>query len=131
MQIQLAVPLLRVSDVARSMAWYRDVLAFDVDPFPEMPPHEFAILRRGQAEVMLRRSLEGRPPGWQGWDVYVRLNEGLRELHAILEPQGIVTRRLQRMSYGDAEFDVRDPDGYVLCFSQVLSDASDLPTPAL
>ena len=130
MQPQLAVPLLRVADVARSMAWYRDVLGFEVDPFPERPPYEFAILRRGPVEVMLRRASEGRPPGWRGWDVYVRLSDGLRELHAWLEPQGVVTRHLQRMFYGDAEFDVRDPDGYVLCFSQVLVDASDLPSPA-
>ena len=131
MQPQLAVPLLRVADVARSAGWYHDVLGFDVGPFPDDPPYEFAILRRGPAEVMLRRASEGRPSGWRGWDVYVRLSAGLRELHSSLAPQGIVTRRLERMFYGDAEFDVQDPDGYVLCFSQVLPDASDLSSPAV
>jgi uncharacterized glyoxalase superfamily protein PhnB len=130
MQPQLAVPLLRVADVARSAAWYHDALGFAIDPFPERPPYEFAILRHGPTEIMLRRGTEGRPSRWPGWDVYLRLAGGLRELYAKLETQGVVTRHLERMFYGDAEFDVRDPDGYVLCFSQVLADASDLPVPA-
>lgn len=80
---------------------------------------------------MLRRASEGRPSGWRGWDVYLRLSDGLRELHARLHPQGVVTRHLELMFYGDAEFDVRDPDGYILCVSQVLAHASDLPSPAV
>jgi catechol 2,3-dioxygenase-like lactoylglutathione lyase family enzyme len=132
MQPQLAVPLLRVSDVARSAAWYREALGFEVDLFPEQPPYEFAILRHGPAEIMLRRGSEGRPANWCGWDVYVRLTHGLREMYAKLDTKpGTVTRDLEWMPYGDAEFDVRDPDGYVLCFSQVLADASDLPRPAV
>jgi len=38
---------------------------------------------------------------------------------------------LERMPYGLAEFEITDPDGYVLCLSQLLEDASDLPTPTL
>ncbi len=127
MQAQLAVPLLRVADVARSAAWYHDVLGFEADPFPERPPYEFAILRHGPAEIMLRRGSAGRPADWRGWDVYLRLGDGLRELCARLDQQGAVTRRLERMPYGLAECDVRDPDGYVLCLSQALADAGDLP----
>ena len=53
MAIKLAVPVLRVTDVARSMEWYRGTLAFVGDPFPTTPPFEFAILRQGQVELML------------------------------------------------------------------------------
>jgi hypothetical protein len=35
-----------------------------------------------------------------------------------------------RMPYGLAEFEITDPDGYVICLSQLLEDAGDLPTPA-
>ena len=44
--------------------------------------------------------------------------------------RGLVTRRLERMPYGMAEFEIGDPDGYVLCLGQALEDASDLPSPA-
>ena len=74
MPITQAVPLLRVADVARSIEWYRGTLGFVGDPFPGAPPHEFAILRHGQVELMLRRgSPPVRPtPRPYDWDVYLR-----------------------------------------------------------
>jgi len=133
MAIKLAVPVLRVADVARSMEWYRGTLAFVGDPFPPTPPFEFAILRQGQVELMLRR---GSPPArakprQYDWDVYLRREgERFREVFAAFSARGIVTRRLERMPYELAEFEITDPDGYVICLSQMLEDASDLPTPA-
>jgi catechol 2,3-dioxygenase-like lactoylglutathione lyase family enzyme len=66
MRPQRAVPVLRVSDVARSAAWYRDTLGFDVDPFPATLPYDFAILRHGPAELMLGCSDVPRPANWEG-----------------------------------------------------------------
>jgi len=133
MPITQVVPVLRVADVARSIEWYRQSLGFVGDPFPAHPPYEFAILRSGTEEIMLRC---GTPPARSGpkqyvWDVYLRLEDvPFRELSAQLQARGIVTRRLERMFYGLAEFEITDPDGYVLCLSQALDDANDLPTPA-
>ena len=131
MKTEAAVPLLRVPDVAKSANWYRDALGFEIDPFPSTPPYDFAILRHGCTELMLSCAEVGRPVEWKGWDVYIRLSEGLRDLHARLHSQGVVTRHLQRMFYGLVEFDLRDPDGYVLCFSQEIPDAADIPSPAV
>jgi len=132
MAIKQAIPLLRVTDVARSIEWYRGTLGFVGDPFPAEAPHEFAILRQGQVELMLRR---GSPPPRSerrqyDWDVYLR-REGsrFREVFAAFTARGIVTRRLEQMPYGLAEFEITDPDGYVICLSQQLEDAGDLPTP--
>ena len=133
MTIKLVVPVLRVADVARSIDWYRDTLAFVGDPFPVKPPFEFAILRQGHVELMLRR---GSPPvratpRQYDWDVYLRREgERFREVFAACNARGIVTRRLEQMPYGLAEFEITDPDGYVICLSQQLEDGSDLPTPA-
>ena len=134
MTIKQAIPVLRVADVARSLEWYRSTLGFAGDPFPPAPPHEFAILHNGQAELMLRR---GAPPArarpkQYDWDVYLRLDGGdFRGLFAKCTAEGIVNRRLEQMFYGLAEFEIIDPDGYVICLSQLLDDASDLPTPAV
>ena len=133
MPIKLLVPLLRVADVALSMEWYRGTLGFVGDPFPAKPPFEFAILRQGRAELMLRR---GSPPAHHkprqyDWDVYLRREgERFREVFAGFSARGIVTRRLEQMPYGLAEFEITDPDGYIICLSQPLDDAADLPTPA-
>jgi hypothetical protein len=32
-----AIPVLEVTDVAENMAWYREVLGFIADPFPQSP----------------------------------------------------------------------------------------------
>ena len=133
MSIAKTIPLLRVSNVGRSIEWYRAALGFVGDPFPTAPPHQFAILRHGQAELMLRR---GAPPDRSvsqpyDWDVYLRLESNrFRELFAALNARGIVTRRLELMFYGLAEFEITDPDGYRICLSQLLDDVSDLPAPA-
>jgi catechol 2,3-dioxygenase-like lactoylglutathione lyase family enzyme len=127
-----AVPVLWVSDVASSVAWYRDVLSFAGDPFPAAPPHRFAILRRGGAEVMLRDGGEpGRAPrGPYDWDLYLRV-EGvsLRDLYAALQRAGLIARRLERMAYGLAECEVIDPDGHRVCLAQELPEMGDLPAP--
>jgi catechol 2,3-dioxygenase-like lactoylglutathione lyase family enzyme len=131
MPIKQIVPVLRVADVARSIEWYRGTLGFAADPFPATPPYEFAILRQGTTELMLRR---GSPTARMGrrhydWDVCPRIeNPRMREVFAAFETRGIVTRRLERMAYDLAEFEVTDPDGYILCLSQHLEDSSDLPT---
>jgi uncharacterized glyoxalase superfamily protein PhnB len=132
MPLTQAIPVLRVTDVARSMEWYRTTLGFVGDPFPSQPPHAFASLRHGAVEIMLRRGTPtSRPqPRAYDWDVYLRREgEKFREEYAAFQARGIVTRRLERMFYGLAEFEITDPDGYVLCLSQELTDASDLPSP--
>jgi hypothetical protein len=127
---------MRVMDVGQSIEWYRSVLGFTGDPFPASPPHEFAILRHGSAEVMLRRGLpfsRGGPRPYD-WDLYLRLEGSrFREVYAAFTGYGIVTRRLEGMSYGLAEFEVTDPDGYVICLGQALEEAElrQLPRPHL
>jgi len=81
------------------------------------------MLRRGTPLLPKRRPYD--------WDVYLR-REGIRfrEIFAAFNERGLVTRRLERMPYGLAEFEITDPDGYILCLSQQLEEASDLPTPA-
>ena len=129
-----AVPVLEVADVGVSIKWYREMLGFSADPFPESPPHQFAILRHGQTELMLRcgssKALAGQRQ--YKWDVYLRLGEGqIRQLFAELTSHGVVCRRLERMFYGLAEFEIKDLDGYVLCLAEELDDGQDLPTPEL
>jgi uncharacterized glyoxalase superfamily protein PhnB len=133
MVVRQAVPLVRVEDVSRSLAWYRDTLGFSGDPFPDTAPHEFAILRQGRAEIMIRRGTPNRSqPRSHDWDLYLRVEgDDLRAVFEKMRARGIVTRRLERMAYGLAEFEVSDPDGYILCLSHELEGADDLPAPAV
>lgn len=132
MPIQKAVPVLSVADVARSIAWFHDTLGFVGDPFPPTPPHSFAILRAGNVEIMLRAEPAARlaRPRPYHWNVYLRLEDTpFRDVFQQLLARRLVTRRLELMPYGLAEFEITDPDGHVICLSQHLPDANDLPTP--
>lgn len=132
MTLTQAIPLLRVTDVARSIEWYNRILGFLGVPFPPKPPYEFAILRASKVEIMLRRSPFVQNPKRRqyDWDVYIRLEGGrFRESAKELLVVGVVTRQPERMFYGAAEFEITDPDCNVLCVSEALEDASDLPTP--
>ena len=57
--MESAVPAFRVANVARSMAWYRDVLGLVADPFGPPADPSFAILRRDGAELMLQKIRRG------------------------------------------------------------------------
>jgi uncharacterized glyoxalase superfamily protein PhnB len=127
--INSATPVLRVSDVSRTIAWYRDMLGFTADPFPATPPYEFAILEHGGTRIMVRHAPSYRcAPEQKSWDIYISLGGGhIREVYADLQGRGEISRPLERMPYGDVEFDVRDPDGYVLCLSELLMEVKDIP----
>lgn len=124
------VPVLRVFDVARSIAWYRDNLGFVPDPFPEEAPHEFCVLRRDATELMLRRALNPvvRVGQSYDWDVYIRLSGG--ELTALLDHarrRTPLVRGPELMPYGQVEFELEDPDGHRVCVAEVLADTKGFP----
>ncbi len=134
MRILRAIPVLEVANVEASIDWYRAILGFTADPFPQTPPFQFAILRHGDTELMLQCGTSKAPhePQPYRWNVYLRLAGGeLRELFTRLSDRSIVSRRLERMFYGLAEFEITDPDGYVVCLSEELEDSRDLPTPVV
>ena len=117
--------VLAVTDVERSARFYSDAFGFDVAPFPQHPPYQFALLTRGGAELMLRAAVspeEVRPA--PGWAIYVRLSGGhIRDLFERLAESHEIVRALQRMPYDDVEFEVKDPDGHIVVVSEWLADA--------
>ena len=132
MGVSLIVPVLKVKSVMDTINWYHEMLGFEADPFPEIPPFQFAILRKGCHEIMVRETalaIENYPQKYK-WDLYIRLEETpFRELHAFLAAKNVVSRRLECMFYGMSEFEITDPDGYVICLGQFLEETDDSPSP--
>ncbi len=122
--------VLAVADVERSARWYTQAFGFVAAPFPQRPPYQFALMSRGGAELMLRAA--GRPEDVRpssGSALYVRLSGGrIRDLYATLSASCDVVRPLQRMPYHDVEFEVRDPDGYIVVISEWIEQADDIPS---
>ena len=117
-RFRFSVPVLRVRDVAATVAWYRRQLGFTAEMFPERAPHEFAIIERDGVQLLVRRdSGATRAVDMHtGWDLYLWVDGAdLGRLEAQFALAGEVVRPVSPMSTTIAELEVRDPDGYVLC----------------
>ena len=121
-------PNLVVSDIARSTAFYRDVLGFTVkQSVPEEAPFVFVWLERGAVQVFLndRATVQKELPaaaatvGGSGMFVVV---DGLDALHHGVAGRADVIMPLTKQFYGMREFAVTDPDGYVITFAEPYSD---------
>lgn len=130
-----AVPVLKVLDVGRSIAWYSSVFGFTADPFPDSPPYSFAILCRDGAQIMLQ-GIEVGPDQRRSsdeihseWDVYLRVRGGsLLALAEATRKQTKLLRGPERAFYGQVEFEVADPDGHRVCVGEPLPPAANIPT---
>ena len=122
-EFQSVAPVFSVSDISATIHWYEEQLGFIGDPFPFTEPYVFAILRLDDVEIMLQR-IEGyeKPDIYNSrsggvWDAYFRV-EGVRELFDSVKDEATIMKPLRRQPYGNWEFEVKDPNGYVLVFSE-------------
>jgi catechol 2,3-dioxygenase-like lactoylglutathione lyase family enzyme len=112
-------PLLYVSDMDRSAAFYDNKLGFDLiqhwEPAGKML---WCLLRRGGADLMLQQADEKDGPA-QGRGRGVMFFFGCDDadaLHAELVANGLKLDPPQVAFYGMKQLFVKDPDGYELCF---------------
>jgi catechol 2,3-dioxygenase-like lactoylglutathione lyase family enzyme len=128
------VPELDVSDLGRSLAFYVDVLGFEVRY--QRPEERFAYLKREGAELMLEEA-EGpgrrfvtaplEPPFGRGMNLQIRATDVRALLAAVREAGAEVVIDLEERWYrrnadevGNRQFVVADPDGYLLRFFEDL-----------
>jgi glyoxylase I family protein len=128
--IEGAVPLFHVFDVPTSIAFYRDVLGFEVvqtsQPFTDAKDDfGWAMLRLNGVELMLNNAYENnvRPSGPDLSRVTAHrdttLYFGCRDVdaaYAYLLARGIDATQPKVAYYGMKQMYVNDPDGYCLCF---------------
>ena len=120
-----AAPTFAVADIGETIDWYQAQLGFRIYPFPETPPYVFAIISRDTVEIMFQRlpaydkpDLYSRRPGGV-WDAYIRM-EGVKEFYESIKNKVEIVMPLRQQPYGDWEFEVKDPNGYILVFSELI-----------
>jgi catechol 2,3-dioxygenase-like lactoylglutathione lyase family enzyme len=130
---RFSVPVLRVRDVAKTIAWYQRYLGFAAEPFPERAPHEFAIVERDGVQLLVRRAVgatRAANDGHSGWDLYIWVDGvDLGRLEASLALSAQIVRPLTPMGSSMAELEVRDPDGYVLCIGGPIPATATVASP--
>jgi uncharacterized glyoxalase superfamily protein PhnB len=126
MKIHSINPVFAVADVGATIRWYEQELGFAGDPFPSHEPYVFGILRRDDVEIMLQRVADYRKPdlydlrnGGGVWDAYLRIT-GLQQLYDRVKDHLELKQPLRRQPYGLSEFEVKDVNGYILVFSELI-----------
>ena len=121
-QIHSAVPTFLVADVGATLRWYSEHLGFaTTGVFPDREPHVYASMQREGAEIMLLRVVGYQKPDLSPlrpeglWDAYIRMS-GVSSLYESVREQDFIKMPLKYQPYGDWEFEVRDPNGYLLVF---------------
>jgi catechol 2,3-dioxygenase-like lactoylglutathione lyase family enzyme len=123
-------PNLIVRDVARSTAFYRDVLGFTVhQTVPDDPPHVFVWLTRGEVTIFLNdpgavaKDLPSyAAPAFGGTATLFVVVEGVDALHAAVAPHAPIVMSLRTQFYGMREFAIHDPDGHLITFAERVSE---------
>ena len=127
MQLKHLVPMLNVSDIDRSLEFYRKGLGFEVVSDPAaVKQWRWATIRSGHTELMLSGSRRGPgatrvedPHDDTGWPViFYFYPDDVMRLYAHVLAEGYKPTALRVTHYGMREFSLIDPDGHVLSFGQ-------------
>ena len=122
-----------VKSVTNSVEFYTKKLGFTLDWIGEGP--FFAMVSRGNLTIMLRQlkkdnlSKPNRIPfieaGWhtkaqEAWDAYIWV-ENSDDLYSEFKEKNVsILKEIQNTEYGNRDFEIEDPDGYILCFGHTL-----------
>ncbi|MFY9550328.1 MAG: VOC family protein [Thermoanaerobaculia bacterium] len=124
LKVEGVCPLLIVFDMPRSIAFYRDVLGFEVVAAAG-DDCDWALLRLNDTELMLNTAYERdqRPPapdpGRIAAHIDTALYFGCRDVdaaYAYLRGKGLNVQAPVIRDYGMKQLYLTDPDGYNLCF---------------
>jgi ankyrin repeat protein/uncharacterized glyoxalase superfamily protein PhnB len=116
------VPMIYVPDVAAALDWYTAIGFEEMARYGEGSLVNFGMVRFGKAEIML--NMHGRNGEH---DVSLWLyTDRVDELYRVLKSRhiGDFVEDLNDTFYGAREFGIRDLNGYVLYFIQLLDSAS-------
>jgi catechol 2,3-dioxygenase-like lactoylglutathione lyase family enzyme len=117
------MPVLKVTDLQRSVAFYTEVLGFDVCwQAANDGGGENCMLEAGATNLLLSTGsqLGDKRPQLTG-TLYFQ-TPAARDFFERVRHKAEVVWPLEVMDYGQIEFGIRDPDGYVLAFAETAGE---------
>lgn len=122
---QGVIPRLPVIDLGRSVAFYSQVLRFQISVlYPEDAP-TFCVLDRDSISLGFFTADPARPELVIGTvELYLAVDD-VQALFIEIRDQVFIEWGPEVYFYGRREFAIRDPDGYLLIFTEA---TDDLPT---
>ena len=130
LRLRAVMPTLTVGDIARSMAWYRDVLGFIV---ADEMIHEGALvgasIKAGSVAILLGQDnwAKGRDrEKGVGFRLYCTTAQEIDEIAAeIVARGGELAQPPTDQPWGARDFSVVDPDGFKISISTEISAAAE------
>ena len=123
-------PFFLVADVVKAAEYYRDRLGFTILGYFFEDPPVFAMVARGDAQTIMLSLMEGGRGGSnrgfkaEAIDAYLWVDDVDALYTAFQSAEADIVAPPQLRIYGMKELEVRDLDGYVLCFGE------DVPNPS-
>jgi len=117
LRLRAVMPMLLVSDLERSLAWYRDILGFVVaEELRRDGAVVAAQLKAGKVQFLLEQDPDrtaDRPRG-HGIRLYCATRQNVNRLAVAIQERGGTILEAPDDSHGGRDFGILDPDGYAI-----------------
>ena len=128
-KFESVTPNLLVRDVAKSLAFYRDILGFTIgETVPDKEPFVFVWMKHGDVSVFLndiKAAEHDYPPAANmpqgGTAALFFIITDVDGYYETVAPKATVIMPLKTQFYGMREFAVTDPDGHLVTFAERVS----------
>ncbi|PAU93270.1 glyoxalase [Aliifodinibius salipaludis] len=128
MKLQSLTPNLMVEDVNRTIEFYTETLDFELlETVPEEGVLEWAFVRKDNVSLMFQKeeSIRDEYPDLKdqkrggALTLYIKV-EDLKSLYQEIKDEVNLTKEMHKTFYGANEFAIKDPNSFILTFSDVL-----------
>ena len=117
LRLRAVMPMLLVSDLERSLAWYRDILGFVVaEELRRDGAVVAAQLKAGKVRFLLEQDPDptaDRPRG-NSVRLYCATRQDVNKLAAAIQERGGRIEEAPDDAHGGRDFSILDPDGYAI-----------------
>lgn len=107
LRIENIAPILYVSDMEKSLAFYVDLLGFRKADWGD---DNFTSINRDNTGLYLCKGAQGVPGTW----VWLGFDGDITELHETLKSRGVIIKLPPTNFSWAYEMQIQDPDGHVL-----------------
>jgi len=110
-----AASVLPVIDMQKSIDFYVQKLDFKLT-FSWGEPANYAVMKRGGVSIHLTQRADEQRPSDNHVTVYIFVRDIDEIYNQCVERNVTLLNSPQDKDYNMVDFDIRDPDGYIICF---------------
>lgn len=105
------------SDMDQSLKFYHELLGFDIT-FQWNNPVDYAVLKRGGVSIHLTKRTDGLSSTTHHNILYIFVHEIDSFYDELMQREVPIHNPIGDREYGMRDFDIKDPEGYILTFGK-------------